>query len=117
VPAPAHGLPIEYMEGPYRYEGTLWGKPVSGFAFNERSLALYRDWELIEVLATTVANAEPFAPDLQSTVDQVAPLVAAGRRGAAVELLTAVRPAQNDTLATLLDDLIGVLSEPSAENR
>jgi len=117
VPAPAHGLPIEYMEGPYRYEGTLWGKPVSGFAFNERSLALYRDWELIEVLATTVANMEPVAPDLQSTVDQVAPLVAAGRRGAAVELLTAVRPAQNDTLATLLDDLIAVLSEPSAENR
>jgi predicted secreted hydrolase len=117
VPAPAHGLPIEYMEGPYRYEGTLWGKPVSGFAFNERSLALYRDWELIEVLATTVANAEPVVPDLQSTVDQIAPLVAAGRRGAAVELLTAVRPAQNDMLATLLDDLIAVLSEPSAENR
>ena len=59
VPAPAHGLPIEYMEGPYRYEGTLWGKPVSGFAFNERSLALYRDWELVEVLATTVADVDP----------------------------------------------------------
>jgi len=115
VPAPAHGLPIEYMEGPYRYEGTLWGKPVSGFAFNERSLALYRDWELIEVLATTVANAEQVAPDLQSAVDQVSPLVAAGRRGAAVELLTAVLPVQNDTLATLLDDLIAVLSEQSAE--
>ena len=62
VPAPAHGLPIEYMEGPYRYHGTLWGKPVTGFAFNERSLALYRDWELVEVLATTVANAEPVEP-------------------------------------------------------
>ena len=116
VPAPAHGLPIEYMEGPYRYEGTLWGKPVSGFAFNERSLALYRDWELIEVLATTVANAEQVAPDLQSAVDQILPLVASGRRGAAVELLTAVLPVQNDTLATLLDDLIAVLSEQSADN-
>jgi predicted secreted hydrolase len=51
VAAPAHALPIEYMEGPYRYTGTLRGKPVSGFAFYERSLALYRDWELDDVLA------------------------------------------------------------------
>jgi predicted secreted hydrolase len=50
VPAPAHGLPLEYMEGPYRYRGTLRGEPVSGFAFYERSLALYRDWELADVL-------------------------------------------------------------------
>ena len=38
------------MEGPYRYRGTLRGEPVSGFAFYERSLALYRDWELADVL-------------------------------------------------------------------
>ena len=50
VPAPAHGLPLEYMEGPYRYHGTLRGEAVSGFAFYERSLALYRDWELADVL-------------------------------------------------------------------
>jgi hypothetical protein len=50
VPAPAHGLPLEYMEGPYRYHGTLRGVPVNGFAFYERSLALYRDWELADVL-------------------------------------------------------------------
>ncbi len=66
VPAPAHGLPIEYMEGPYRYRGTLRGKPVTGFAFNERSLALYRDWELVQVLTTTVANLEPADRDLQT---------------------------------------------------
>ena len=47
------------MEGPYRYRGTLRGEPVTGFAFYERSLALYRDWELVDVLATTVANLEP----------------------------------------------------------
>jgi hypothetical protein len=113
VPAPAHGLPIEYMEGPYRYQGTMWGEPVSGFAFNERSLAMYRDWELVEVLTTTVADV---SPDLQSVVDQLVPLVAAGRRGAAVELLTGALPVQNETLAILLDDLIAVLSEePSAD--
>jgi predicted secreted hydrolase len=49
VAAPAHALPLEYMEGPYRYRGTMRGKPVSGFAFYERSLALYRDWELAEI--------------------------------------------------------------------
>lgn len=49
VPAPAHALPLEYMEGPYRYRGTFRGAPVSGFAFYERSLALYRDWELTEI--------------------------------------------------------------------
>jgi hypothetical protein len=110
VAAPAHALPIEYMEGPYRYHGTLWGKPVTGFAFNERSLALYRDWELIEVLATTVANVEPPDSKLQTMVDQVVPLVAAGRRSAAVELLSKVPAGQTGMLATVLEDLIAVLS-------
>jgi predicted secreted hydrolase len=116
VAAPAHGLPIEYMEGPYRYHGTLWGNQVSGFAFNERSLALYRDWELVEVLATTVANVEPPAPELQTTVDQLVPLVAASRRSEAAELLTRMLPAQNDMLATLLEDLIAALSAGSADS-
>jgi hypothetical protein len=111
VAAPAHGLPIEYMEGPYRYRGTLGGEPVTGFAFNERSLALYRDWELVEVLATTVANAEPPVPDVQTTVDQLVTLVAAGRRAEAVELLTRVPSVENEALATLLEDLIAVLSD------
>jgi predicted secreted hydrolase len=53
VAAPAHALPIEYMEGPYWYSGTMGGKPVNGFAFYERSLALYREWELEDVLAAT----------------------------------------------------------------
>ena len=115
VPAPAHGLPVEYMEGPYRYRGTLRGEPVTGFAFNERSLALYRDWELVEVLTTTVANIEPPDPDLQTAMDQLVPLVAAGRRDQARELLMKVRTGQNGSLATLLDDLIGVLSQDEAE--
>ncbi len=60
VAAPAHALPLEYMEGPYRYRGTFRGEPVSGFAFYERSLALYRDWELADVLAA----ARPAERDL-----------------------------------------------------
>lgn len=110
VPAPAHGLPIEYMEGPYRYRGTLWGEAVTGFAFNERSLALYRDWELVQVLATTAANAGDAAPELRAAVDQLGPLVAAGRRGEAIELLTGLPPVENDALSTVLGDLIAALS-------
>jgi hypothetical protein len=42
--APAHALPVEYMEGPFLFEGTVGGEPVRGFGISERSLALYRDW-------------------------------------------------------------------------
>ncbi|OBK28322.1 secreted hydrolase [Mycobacterium asiaticum] len=87
VLAPAHGLPIEYMEGPYRYRGTLAGEPVTAFAFNERSLALYRDWELVQVLACAVAQ-EPDV-QLESTVDRLRPLLASGRRDEARELVQA----------------------------
>ncbi|HTY30407.1 MAG TPA: secreted hydrolase, partial [Mycobacterium sp.] len=72
----------------------------------------YRDWELVEVLTTTVANVEPPAPDLRVKVETVAELVAAGRRGEAVELLAGVQPVENAALATLLEDLIAVLSAP-----
>ena len=108
VPAPAHGLPIEYMEGPYRYQGTLWGERVTGFAFNERSLALYRDWELLDVLAAAAANAD--AASVSEVVERARPLVEAGDKTAAAELLQAVRVGQNDFLATVLDDLIAALS-------
>jgi hypothetical protein len=114
VPAPAHGLPIEYMEGPYRYRGTLAGQPVTAFAFNERSIALYRDWELVQVLATTLANpaqAESPDPRLQAAADQLPQLLASGRRDEAQELLAKLRPDQQDPLATILDDLITALSK------
>jgi hypothetical protein len=80
VPAPAHGLPIEYMEGPYRYHGTMRGEPVSGFAFYERSLAMYRDWELIDVLESTLVRRN-------DVLDQLRSLVAAGNRSEARKLL------------------------------
>ncbi|GFG91923.1 lipocalin-like domain-containing protein [Mycobacterium bourgelatii] len=101
VPAPAHGLPIEYMEGPYRYRGSLAGQPVSAFAFNERSLALYRDWELVDVLAT----------ELPDVADELRPLVSSGRRAEAAELLTKLRPGQQALAATIIDDLVTALSE------
>ncbi|MFZ3292678.1 MAG: lipocalin-like domain-containing protein [Mycobacterium sp.] len=110
VAAPAHGLPIEYMEGPYRYRGTLRGEPVSGFAFYERSLALYRDWELIDVLAAAV---EDLSPAEQQVVDQVRPLVAAGERSEARKVLQAMLaglPADRTHCRDVVEALIGALS-------
>jgi len=96
VAAPAHALPIEYMEGPYRYRGRLGGKPVSGFAFYERSLALYRDWELVDVLATAV------------DVGDLRALTEAGRREEAVAWLEKI-DARTPEVATIVDDLIAAL--------
>ncbi|HET9875962.1 MAG TPA: secreted hydrolase, partial [Mycobacterium sp.] len=109
VHAPAHALPIEYMEGPYRYRGTLGGEPVSGFGFYERSLALYRDWELIDVLAAAVAELGPAADQLAALVNRVRPLVVSRRCDEALQVLdTAVRP---DGVAELFDDLIDAVRD------
>jgi CrtC N-terminal lipocalin domain len=116
VAAPAHGLPIEYMEGPYRYHGTLRGEPVSGFAFYERSLALYRDWELIEVLAAAVENLSPAEPQLNSFVDQVRPSVVSGRHAEARKLLQAMAtelPSDQSDCRDVVDALIAALSVDS----
>ena len=79
TPVPAHGLPVEYMSGPMNYTGTLNGNPVTGFGSYERTLALYRRWELAEVVKVSVTNLPPsaFQPggatlgDLQTAADQV----------------------------------------------
>ena len=113
VAAPAHGLPIEYMEGPFRYRGTMRGEPVSGFAFYERSLALYRDWELIDVLAAAV---EDLSPAEQQLVDQVRPLVAAGDRSEARKLLQTTAkelPSDQPYCRDVIDALIAALSDDS----
>lgn len=102
VPAPAHALPLEYMEGPYRYRGTLRGEPVDGFAFYERSLALWRDWELVDVLAA--ASDERLAAPLREMVDT-------GRGVDALAYIdTHVRPVLGGTDSQLVDDIVAVLT-------
>jgi predicted secreted hydrolase len=102
VPAPAHALPLEYMEGPYRYTGTLRAEPVSGFAFYERSLALYRDWELADVLAASVGEA---------AVVPLREMLDSGRSGEAIDYLTGrVRPDAGPDAAQIIDDLVAALT-------
>lgn len=64
VPAPAHALPIEYWSGPTRLRGTVGGRPVRGFGFNERTWVFARDFELVEVLRGTLRHlpADAFPP-------------------------------------------------------
>ncbi len=100
VPVPAHNLPVEYMIGPVHYEGTFGGRPASGFGVSERTLSLYRDWELVQVLRDTVLHLP--APAFEGTsrtalltaIDRVAGLVRAYRKAEANRLITtAVIPA------------------------
>lgn len=98
IAAPAHELPVEYMEGPFLFEGTMRGEPVRGFGISERSLALYRDWELVDVLATT---------ELAELAETLRPLVADGRRADALQLLDDVGAGEH---AQLVADLTAALS-------
>jgi predicted secreted hydrolase len=114
VAAPAHTLPVEYMEGPFLFEGTMRGEPVRGFGISERSLALYRDWELVDVLATTADYRG--ADRVATLVEHLRPLVADGRRAEASDYLAGtVRPAVESLstdageLAQILDDLAAAL--------
>jgi hypothetical protein len=54
IAAPALELPMAYWNGSTRLAGTLDGVPVSGFGFDERTYALFRDFELVDVLRETL---------------------------------------------------------------
>ncbi len=115
VAAPAHALPVEYMEGPFFFEGTMRGKPVRGFGISERSLALYRDWELVDVLAASTEHLR--ADEVTPLVETLRPMVVDGRRAEALDYLAGtVRPAvaalktNAEGLQQILDDLTEALS-------
>jgi predicted secreted hydrolase len=109
VTAPAHALPIEYLEGPYRYHGTMRGVPVTGVALYEATNAMYRDWELVDVLATQIAASNADSEALTAAIDEARTRIARRDNPATLEFLNRqVRPlllAQPDGLLTLLDHL------------
>jgi predicted secreted hydrolase len=108
--APAHELPIEYLEGPYHYHGTMAGEPVTGVALYEATNAMYRDWELVDVLATQAAAGYPDSGALRSALDEARSHVARRNDAVTLEFLrNEVRPLlvslQADGLLELLGDL------------
>ena len=54
MPTPAHGMPIEYWNGPVRLVGTMAGRPVSGVGFHERSKLWHTPHDLVFVLRETL---------------------------------------------------------------
>jgi hypothetical protein len=63
--APAHAFPIEYWSGPTQLRGTMQGRAVTGFGFHERTHVFARDFELVEVLRSSVQHlpSEMFPSD------------------------------------------------------
>jgi hypothetical protein len=57
VDTPAHRFPIEWWTGPVRLSGTMFGKPVNGLGFDERSCPRVRGFEIAQVLKITAENA------------------------------------------------------------
>jgi predicted secreted hydrolase len=110
VPAPAHALPIEYLEGPYRYHGTMRGAPVTGFALYESTIAMYRDWELLEVLTTQVAATGAPSDGLSSALDQARAHVARHDDSATIDFLEhRLRPLVPAESSELVDDLVAAV--------
>jgi hypothetical protein len=64
------------MEGPYRYRGTMGGRPVTGFGIAEATNAMYRDWELVDVLATQVARKDSESQNWESAIEELRALIA-----------------------------------------
>jgi predicted secreted hydrolase len=114
VHAPAHALPIEYLEGPYRYHGTMRGQPVTGTALYEATNAMYRDWELIEVLGTQIAAVGAASEALRSAIDEARSHIARRDNATTVDflerrvrpLLVALQEESAGDLLVILDDLV-----------
>lgn len=100
VRAPGHALPIEYQEGPYEYRGTMRGEPVTGVAMYEASNAMYRDWELIDVLDIQIAHHNVDSTQLTDAIDTARSLIAKRVDPATLEYL-------EGTMRPLLAELPG----------
>ncbi len=56
VETPLLAFPIEYVHGPVLLTGTMNGTAIEGIGSFERTLSLYRDWELAKVLSDTITH-------------------------------------------------------------
>jgi hypothetical protein len=124
VPAPAHALPIEYWTGPVRLRGTLWGRPVTGYGFDERSRPWIHDFELAQALRESVRHLEDVDTDaawlLAYRCWEVEALARRGDTARAglhlrervAPLLAALPVVPRSQLAPLVTDLRGLLDHP-----
>ncbi|MCB0927465.1 MAG: secreted hydrolase [Mycolicibacterium insubricum] len=92
VPAAAHALPIEYQEGPYRWVGSMGGRPVTGVSLSEATNAMYRDWELLQVLETQLALDDADSPALAAALEDTRARIARCDNEATLSQLDRLRP-------------------------
>jgi hypothetical protein len=123
IDAPAHALPIEYWTGPVRIQGRLFGEPVQGLGFDERSCPRVRGFEIAEALRLSAEGAPGARNGALRMVAyrawEVEALALRGDRHAAVAHLEArlvpLIPTLSDPLRTrvqaLASDLLSVLRE------
>jgi hypothetical protein len=116
-PAPAHAFPIEYWSGPTRLRGTMQGRAVSGFGFHERTHVFARDFELVEVLRSSVQHlrSEMVPPDdpppaaLANHVWEIDAFLSHGDRAAARRHLAShVRPMLERVHEDIRGHLLGI---------
>lgn len=56
VAAPGHRLPVYYFSGPIGLQGTMGSQAVAGYGFHERTLILWRPWQLLDVLCGSLRH-------------------------------------------------------------
>lgn len=86
IEAPLLAFPVEYMHGPVLLHGTQAGQPVKGIGSFELTLHLYRDFELVTVLADSVRHLPMEArrstsPPMDEVLADIALIGAAIKRG------------------------------------
>ncbi|HVM96665.1 MAG TPA: lipocalin family protein, partial [Candidatus Acidoferrales bacterium] len=123
VPAPAHAFPIEYWSGPTRLHGTMLGQIVTGFGFHERTHVFVRDFELVDVLRSSLQAlpADAFSsngPTTLALADMVweidAFLSRGGRTEARRHLADRVRPLLQRLHPTVRDHFLAVAADLDA---
>jgi hypothetical protein len=58
-----HEFPIEWWTGPVRLAGVMFGKPVTGLGFDERSCPRVRGFELAQAIGIVAEHASGGDPD------------------------------------------------------
>jgi len=121
VDAPAHCLPIEYWTGPVRLSGVVFGTPVSGLGFDERSCPRVRGFEVAEALKLTAEHLPDVDDDARRLLAyrawEVEALALRGDPAAAarhlrdrvVPLIATLPAAAQARLDGLMQDLLGIL--------
>jgi predicted secreted hydrolase len=125
APAPAHGLPIEYWTGPVRISGTVWGRPVKGLGFDERSRPWAKGFELAAALRLTVEHLPGLdeetrwllafrAWEVEAIALRSDPAGAAAHyRYRIVPLLEQLPVALRERITPLANDLLSMLDRPA----